>query len=135
MEEAGAVFFAALDIGHYSVELNAGDLRPLGDVCFEGPADLGRFFGVFGEGLDEVVVDALFDVDPTCAGTDLALVVHDPNVGPFDGLVDVGVCEDDARAFASAFERDVLQVSRRGFHDGAAGGSAAGECNLVYASM
>ena len=93
-------------------------LRYLGGlevVGVEGVADLERL-GVLGEALEELVVDLLVDVDARARTAALAVVeaarasrqhgageeagkrggdVLDTERGPLDGLVNVGVVEDD----------------------------------------
>src|SRR4051812_27017253 len=60
------------------------------------------------------------------------VVVVDAKVDPADGLLDVGVVEDNVGRLAAELERDLLQVGRRGgLHDRAADESGAGEGDLV----
>jgi hypothetical protein len=49
-----------------------------------------------------------------------------------NGAVELGVGKYDRRRLAAKFERDLLEVSRRGLHDQLADLSRAGESHLVH---
>ena len=60
--------------------------------------------------LDELVVDALLDVDSRTGTAALTVVKEDTEVDPRDGVVDVCVVEDNVRALATEFQCNLLQV-------------------------
>lgn len=116
---------------HNAVELDLGDLRALESVGSEGVANdvLGR---TLLELLNELVVDALLHVDARAGTAALAVVEEDAKVDPGDGVVDVGVLEDDVGRLATELESDLLQVGGGGgLEDLAADDGGAGESDLV----
>lgn len=129
--ERGAVLLAVLDVAHDPVVLQLADLRALEGLLVEGVAD-----GVGGcprlEGREELVVDPLLHIDARAGAAALAVVVVDAEVDPGDGLLDIGIVEDDVGRLASKFKRHLLQVGRSGsLHDGTADDGGAGEGDLI----
>lgn len=108
-----------------------GNLRTLERVGSEWVTDdvLG---GPFLEPLDEFVVDTLLHVHTGTSTAALAVVEEDSEVDPGDGVVNVGVVEDNVGALAAEFEGDLLQVGASGgLHDLTTDDSGTGEGNLV----
>ena len=78
------------------------------------------------------VVDGFLHVDTRAGAAALAVVEEDAEVDPRDGVVDVGVLEDDVGRLAAEFEGDLLQVGAGGgLEDGAASDGRASEGDLV----
>lgn len=89
-----AVLLALVDVAHDPVVLQLADLGALERLGVERVADrIGR--RPLLERLQELVVDALLHVDPRAGAAALSVVVVDAEVDPGDGLLDVGVVEDD----------------------------------------
>ena len=84
------------------------------------------------EGLDELVVDAILDVDTRSSTAALAVVKEDAKVDPADGILNVRIVEDDVGALAAQLQGNLLQV-RAGcrLHDLPANNGRAGEGDLV----
>ena len=97
----------------------------------EGIADFANGVDLFLEFFNKLVVDRVLDEDARGGGTDLAHVGHDACVGPLDGLVEVGVLEDEQGGFAAGFEGDVFEIDGGHFHDLAACGCGAGEGDFI----
>ena len=97
------------DILHDAVELHLRDLRALESVLCERVTDdvLGR---ALLEALHELVVDGVLDVDAGAGTAALAVVEVDAEVDPLDGLIDVGVVEDNVGTLAAKLESNLLQV-------------------------
>ena len=83
-----------LDVGHDAVELYLRDLRALEGVCLERVADHILLRPLL-EALDKLVVDAFLHVDTRAGAAALAMVEKDAEVDPGDGIVDVGILEDE----------------------------------------
>ena len=129
--DGGALLLAALDVAHDAVKLDLADLGALEGVLGEGIADL-VLLGTLLEGLEELVVDALLDEDAGAGAAALAVVEVDAKVDPRDGLLDVGVVEDNVGRLAAELERHLLEVGGGGgLHDGAADDGRASKGNLV----
>lgn len=129
--ELSAFGLAALDVRQDAVVLRLGDLRALEGVVGEGVADLaGGGDGLLEEG-DEFVVNGVVDEDARRRRAHLALVIHDTDVSPLGGLLEVGVAEDHEGRLAAGLEGDVLHGAGGHLHDLLTGGSGAGESNLV----
>ena len=79
---------------HDAVELELGNLRALESVGGEGVANNVLLCALL-ELLDELVVDALLDVDTRSGTAALAVVEEDTKVDPRDSVVNVSVFEDD----------------------------------------
>src|SRR5262249_34514972 len=121
-QQAGALALAGLDVAHDPLALLGADLRPLLGVHVERAAHLARL-GLLHEAVDELVVDLALDEQPAAGAAALALVEEQAEVGALDGLVEVGVGEDDVGALAAQFEADALEVAAGGgLHDQLAGG-------------
>lgn len=128
---SGALLLAGLDVAHDAVVLQLADLGALESLGVEGVANLVGL-GALLEGIEELVVDALVDEDTRAGAAALAVVEVDAEVDPRDGLLDVGVGEDDVGGLATQLEGDLLQVGGGGgLHDGAANDGGAGEGDLV----
>lgn len=107
-------------------------MRSLEGVCAEGVADLVRGRTLL-EPLHELVVDARLDVDAGAGTAALAVVEEDAEVDPRDGILDVGVVEDDVRRLASELEGDLLQVGAGGsLHHLTTDDGGTGERHLVH---
>jgi hypothetical protein len=116
---------------HNAVELDLGNLRTLEGVGREGVANDVLLCALL-ELLDEVVVDALLDVDTGSGAAGLAVVEEDTKVDPRDGVINVGILEDDVGRLAAKLEGDLLQVGRGGgLEDCAANDGGTGESDLV----
>ena len=129
--ELGAVLLSLLDVPHDPVVLQLADLRALEGLLVERIAD-----SVGGrpllEGVEELVVDLILHVDTRAGAAALAVVVVDTKVNPRDGLLNVGILEDDVGRLAAELEGDLLQVGVcSGLHDLAADKSGASEGDLV----
>lgn len=85
---------AVVDVGHDAVELDLRDLWALEGVLVEWVADDVLLCSLL-ESLDELLVDALLDVDTRAGAAALAVVEEDTEVDPGDGVVDVGIVEDN----------------------------------------
>lgn len=90
----GTGFLAGLDVVHDSVVLELADLRSLEGVGGEWVTN--NVLGCSGlELLDKFVVDTGLDVDSRSGAAALAVVEEDTKVDPRDGVLDVGVVEDN----------------------------------------
>lgn len=133
--EGGAFGLAGFDVRQDAVVLGLCDLGSLEGVVGEGVADFAGGGDDFLEESDELIVDGVVDEDSGGGRADLALVIHDADVGPFGGLFEVGVAEDDERGLSAGFESDVLHGAGGHLHDFLAGGGGAGESDLVDARV
>ena len=116
---------------HDAVELYLRDLRALEGVLREWVADDVLLRPLL-EALDELVVDALLHVDTRASTAALAVVEEDTEVDPRDGVVNVGVLEDDVRRLATELKGDLLQVRASGsLEDLATDNGRASEGDLV----
>lgn len=116
---------------HDAVELHLRDLRALEGVLREWVADDVLLRPLL-EALDELVVDALLHVDTRASTAALAVVEEDTEVDPRDGVVNVGVLEDDVRRLATELKGDLLQVRASGsLEDLATDNGRASEGDLV----
>ena len=127
----GAFGFGGVNVGHYAVVLLLCDLGTLESVFGEGVADFGEGRSDLLEFRDELVVDAFLDEDTGSSAADLALVVHDPAMGPLGCLLDIGVVKDDDWGLATGLECDVFHVDGGCFLDLLAGYGGSGESDLV----
>jgi len=127
----GSLLLSVFDVAHDAVELELRDLGSLESGAVERVADdvlADPLLELLGEG----VVDRLLDVDARTGAAALAVVEEDAEIGPLDGLVDVGVGEDDVGRLASELEGDLLQVAVGGRpQDLASDQSGSGEGDLV----
>lgn len=88
--------------------------------------------GTLLETLEELVVDTLLNIDAGTGAAALAVVVEDAEVDPGDGVVNVGIVEDNVGRLASKLEGDPLEVGAGGgLHDGATDNGGASEGDLV----
>ena len=79
----------------------------------------------------EVVEDGSFDEQPCSGDAALAVVEHPRCDRTGDGLLEVGVGEDDVGALAAELERDLLEVALRRLDDLLAHLGGTGEGDLV----
>ena len=129
--DGGTILLTRLDVAHDTIELELRNLRSLEGVGSKWVANLVLLSALL-ESLEELVIDALLDKDTSSGAAALAVVVVDTEVDPADGLLDIGIVENDVGALATQFEGDRLEVgSGSSLHDGAANESRSGESNLV----
>jgi hypothetical protein len=82
--------------------------------------------------LNEFVIDTLLDVDSGTSAAALAVVEEDTEVHPGNGIVDVGVVEDNVGRFTAEFESDFFEVGGGGcLEDLSADEGGAGEGDFV----
>ena len=82
---------------------------------------------------DELVVDALFDKEPTGGNAIFALVEEDAAHAQADGFIDVAVGEDDEGRLAAQFQGRLLQVRvGTGAHNDFSRLCAAGKAQLSH---
>ena len=124
-----------LDIAEHLLVLRLRDLRALEGLVLEWITDFADGLDLLLERLTELVVDGLLHQDARGGSADLAHVGHDADVAPLDGLVEIGVVEDQQRRLAARLERDVLHVDGGHLHDLPARRRAAGEGDLVDIQM
>ena len=94
---------------HDAVILQLRDLRTLEGVLGEWVTDL-VLLSTCLESLNKLVINALLDVDPGPGTATLAVVEEDSKVDPRDGVLDIGIREDDVGALSSELESHFLQV-------------------------
>lgn len=128
----GSLLLARLDVGHDSVVLELRGLRSLEGGSVEGVSDLERLH-LLGEEGEELVVDAVLDVDAGSGAAALAVVEEESEGGPRNGLLKVGVVENDVGRLSSELESDVLEVGGGGsLHDDTTDEGGSGEGELRY---
>ena len=133
--ELGTVLLSILNVTHNPVVLQLTDLRALERLLVERVAD-GVGSRPLLEGLEERVVDILMHVDTRAGATALAMVVVDTEVDPRNGLLDVGVLEDNVWRLATKLEGNFLQVRvGSGLHDLATDAGGASKGDLVDVHM
>lgn len=108
--ETSSLILAGLDISKDLVELHLGDLRSLVRIRLKWITDDGNLLGLLTEGLDELLVNALLDIDTRGRAADLAHVAHDTSVRPLDGLIEVAVLEDDVGRLSSGLKGTILVI-------------------------
>ena len=86
---------ATLDVAEDPLVLRLCDLWALERGILEWISDFADLLDPFLEKLDEFVVDAFLDQDAGGRGADLTHVGHDADMAPLDGLVEIGVVEDE----------------------------------------
>lgn len=129
--DSSTLLLTGLDVAHDAVILKLADLGALEGLVVEGVTDL-VLGGALLEGLDELVVDTLLDVDTRTGAASLAVVEVDTEVDPVNGLLDIGIVEDNVGGLATKLEGNLLQVGLGGsLHDLAADNGRASEGNLV----
>ena len=89
--------------------LGLADQRPHLRLRVERIADADRL-GALDQPLDEAVVDALLHEDARAVGADLAGRIEIAEHGAADGVLDVGIVEDDERRLAAELHRRVLHL-------------------------
>ncbi|KAJ6443171.1 WD40 repeat-like domain-containingprotein [Purpureocillium lavendulum] len=97
----GALGLADLDVVQHPLVLSLGYLRALVRLGVPLVADTADRLGGLRKLLDELVVDAVLDQDAGGGGADLALVGHDAQVRPLDGLLEVTIVKDKQRRLAA----------------------------------
>ncbi len=110
--QLGALLLAELDVVEDLVELLLRDLGALLGLGIERVADHAAL-GLFGQPLDEFVVDLLLDEQPAAGRAALAAVEVDGVERSVDGGIQIGVGEDDVGALAAQLERRALRACRR----------------------
>lgn len=129
--DSSTLLLTGLDVTHDAVILELADLGALEGLVVEGVADL-VLLGALLEGRHKLVIDTLLDVYTRTSAAGLAVVKVDTEVDPVNGLVDIGVVEDDVGGLATKLKGNLLQVGLGGsLHDLAADQGRAGEGNLV----
>lgn len=129
--DCSALALAGLNVLHDTIILELRHLGALEGLGVEWVADLVRLSALLESG-DELVVDAGLHVDTRSGAAALAVVEVDTKVDPADGLLDIGIVEDDIGRLAAQLEGDLLEVRRgSGLHDGAANNSGASKGDLV----
>merc|ERR1712098_518861 len=127
----GTSILASLDVVHDAVKLQLADLRTLEGVAGEWVTN-NVLCGAALEGLDKLVVDARLDVNARAGTAALAVVEENTKVHPRDGILDVGIVEDNVGALAAQLKSDLLEVGLgSSLEDSTASDSRAGESNLV----
>lgn len=130
-EDVGTLLLAALNVVHDAVVLGLRDLGALEGSGVEGVTDSDLLRDGL-ELLDELVVDALLDVDTRTSAAGLAVVEEDTLGGVADGVVEDTVVEDDVGTLATELEGDLLEVGLgSGLEDLAADSGGASEGDLV----
>ena len=120
-----------VDVPHDPVELQLADLWTLEGVLRKWVANLVGARSLL-EGLDELVVDAILDVDTRSSTAALAMVEEDAKVDPANGVLNVCIVENDIGALAAQLQGDLLQVGAGcRLHDLPANDGRAGEGDLV----
>lgn len=129
--DGGTLVLTGLDVAHDTVVLELRDLGTLEGLLVEGVTDLVLLSSLL-EGSEELVVDGLLDKDTGTSTAALAVVVVDTKVDPVDGLLDVGILEDDVGGLATKLEGDLLEVGRSSsLHDLSANDGRTSEGDLV----
>lgn len=129
--DLGTLLLSVLNVRHDAVELELRDLGSLEGLRVEGVAD-DVLCDAGLEGLDELVVDALLDVDAGSGAAHLPVVKEDAKVDPADCVVDVCVVEHNVGGLSTELESHLLEVGvGSGLHDHAPNGGGAGEGDLV----
>src|SRR2546423_717962 len=113
-----------------AVQLLLRNLRPHLRRLVRRVADL-YLLRLLSEATEELVFDSLIKEEARACATDLPLVEEDAHHRAVDGLLHVGVGEDDVRRFASEFERDFRKVLGSSLRDELADFRAAREGDLV----
>lgn len=127
----GTGLLALLDVVHDAVVLQLADLGTLEGVGVEGVTDSVLLSSLL-EGGDELVVDTLLDVDTRASTAALSVVEVNTEVDPRDGLLDIGVVEDDVGRLSTELQGDLLQVrGGSSLHDSASNQGRASEGDLV----
>ncbi len=111
-------------------ELLVRDLRALLGVGIERVAEPSRV-GLGSQPLDELAVNPLLNKQPAAGGAALAAVEIDGVERARDSRVEVGVGEDDVRAFAAEFEGRAFERLSGLALDDLGGVDVAGEGDLV----
>lgn len=120
-----------LDVSHDSVVLKLGSLGSLESLSRERVSNL-EGVDLLGEEVEEFVVDSLLDVDPRSGTAALSVVEEQSEGGPRDGLLEVGVVEDNVGRLSSELESHVLEVGRSGgLHDDTSDEGRSSEGELV----
>jgi hypothetical protein len=133
--DGGTLVLAGLDVAHDAVVLELRDLRTLEGLLVEWVTNLVLLSSLL-EGSEELVVDGLLDEDTGTSTAALAVVVVDTEVDPVNGLLDVGVLEDDVGGLATKLEGDLLEVGgSSSLHDLSANDGGTSEGDLVNVHM
>lgn len=127
----GTLVLAMVDVLHDTVELELGDLRTLEGSRLEGVTKL-VLSGTLLEAGNKLVVDTLLDQQAGTSAAALAVIVEDTEVSPRDGVVDIGIVEDNVGGLATQLKGDLLQVTLgSSLEDHTADKGGASESDLV----
>lgn len=130
-DEGSALGLAGLNVRKNTVVLCLSDLRTLEGVVGEGVTDLASGGCNFLEERDELIVHRVVNQDTGGRSADLALVIHDTDVGPLSSLLKVGILKHNQWGLASGLEGNVLKGASSHLHNLTTSGSGASESNLV----
>ena len=132
--DSRALVDAGLDVALHPLLLALRDKRP----------DVGRLVGGIAhlqtghhlrERVDDLVVLALADQNAGLRHARLPVVHQAGHLQMLDGVIDVGVIEDDRRRLAAQLEADPLELFAADRGDVPAGRRRTGERDLVHARM
>lgn len=127
----GTLLLASINVLHDTVKLELRDLGTLEGLLVEGVTQLVLSSALLEAG-NELVVDTLLDQNTGTGAAALAVVVEDTKVSPGDGVVDVGIVEDNVGGLAAQLESNLLQVGLgSSLEDSAADESRSSEGDLV----
>jgi len=130
-DDGGTLLLTALDVVHDSIGLRLRNLWSLEGVLLEWVTDL-ELQSCLLEQLGELVVDRLLDVDSGSGAACLTVVEEYTLSGVLDGLLEIGILEDDVRALATKLKGDLLQVGLGGLlHDESTDVGGTSEGDLV----
>src|SRR4051812_49092313 len=111
-QQLALALLAALDEARDALELRLIDERADGRVLVLRVANLlGLVLHSLLIPLDELIVDALLDIDAGGSEADLAGVGSDGVCGPSNSVIQVAVIENDGGRLATELEGDALQVA------------------------
>src|SRR5581483_6111335 len=126
----GALLLADADVALDALTLAGSDERTDGRLGVEGVAD-DLVAQLLGDALGHLVVAVAGGEDAGLGHARLAVDEDGAAEKSGDGLVEVGVVEDDGGRLAAQLEGDAPQALAAQRRDALAGGGAAGEADLV----
>ena len=86
-----------------------------------------------GDPVDHLVEDRAMDIKPRAGAAALAVIEENRLGRAGNGVLQIGVGEDDVRALAAQLQRDLAESFGRGLHDQLADFRRAGEGDLIDA--
>ena len=111
----GCAFFTSdADVTLNLVELFFGDLRAHQSGLIHRIANF-DFLRFLFEATEEFFFDFLFDEQTRAGAAHLSLIEKDSHHRAVHCLIQIGVCKNHVRGFATEFERDFSQVLSRSF--------------------